>query len=381
MAKQLEDSPIQLSITDQGEIDGMELGALGRALDWDNSLRLASLFVAATFGAQVAYVYAGEPSNLSFWQAFLASLNVPLDVITLGITDILGFHLGKPNESALIPRLVTKICELNYALLILSTAISFRRWHRLRPVIDAMPEHPNYDETLALIDTVCRHPSNPGKEFFDEVIFLTLVEYYTKGQFALVEELARQFPQINVTDDLRQMFVDPATRRPLIQPKPQEPSSEASVSAANVADDKPEQRRRDYTDGTFNRVMNSTKSREPGERSHALSELVKLREHDPDAFRRRMIEMADDESAIIRREVPGALHGHLDQPEVREVLSRLSRDPSPPVRLFAILELRPSKHISAKQIDALHAMLILEHKDAAEHVESLLRQLEHEKRE
>jgi len=49
-----------------------------------------------------------------------------------------------------------------------------------------------------------------------------------------------------------------------------------------------------------------------------------------------------------------------------------------PDRLFAVLELRPSKHISANQIDALHAQLILEHKDAAVNVESLLRQLAHE---
>ncbi len=100
-----------------------------------------------------------------------------------------------------------------------------------------------------------------------------------------------------------------------------------------------------FVDRVFARVLELSHSHGAAERAAAVDALTDLRARDPEAVRKRMLELADDPSLDVRWRIPDALASQLDRADVQALLARLLRDESAIVRYFTILTLGPDKHI------------------------------------
>jgi hypothetical protein len=100
-----------------------------------------------------------------------------------------------------------------------------------------------------------------------------------------------------------------------------------------------------FSSQVFQRVMELSRSEIGEERASAVSALGELRNQDPVARRKRLVEMVSDESEDVRWRIPLALADQLEHEDVGAAMERLLRDKSAVVRYFTILELGAEHHV------------------------------------
>ena len=106
-----------------------------------------------------------------------------------------------------------------------------------------------------------------------------------------------------------------------------------------------------FDDKVFQRVLELSRSKNISDRNIAVCALADFRSREPEAVRKRMIELATDESENVRWQIPGTLIDQMDREDVRTAMAQLLRDKAPIVRYFTIAALGPDKYM--KELEEL----------------------------
>ena len=84
----------------------------------------------------------------------------------------------------------------------------YQRW-KLRHLFDDLPEpFAGSDDLTHWVDDLCRSEKAYARALFDEIMFLSLAAMYVEGRWDEARGLARQFPWMRITPDVRRLFID-----------------------------------------------------------------------------------------------------------------------------------------------------------------------------
>jgi hypothetical protein len=205
------------------QLDHLELGRLSSLLD-DGGFYGPLAFVGAVFGLQYVHLREfpealGLPADLGHWNSLLAFADALLDATLFNLPSLYDLHLGPPRGGVgWWPATVNLVFNVLYAGFVLHLIVRTSRRRRVRALYARFPKDGSWQALVDWMEALSREQPELGRLLHDELVFNMLVEEYTRGEFALVRAVARQFEGIAVENDVRAMFVDPRDGAPLFAP-------------------------------------------------------------------------------------------------------------------------------------------------------------------
>jgi len=196
--------------------DHFRLGRLHRVLRWERTT-VVGASIGALFGAQTAALfYSSNHLGLSFDGNFVSCLMISLDNVCHGIF-LDSFELWKLSVSdvdyhhTFVSATMFLIFRIMFDVFFVLVFFHYVQRSRMSQLFDRFPADRLLDPTALVnwIGSITKDDETRWHDrFTDEIIFLGIVRAYIQGDFELVRQLSHQFPQVEVDDSIREMFVD-----------------------------------------------------------------------------------------------------------------------------------------------------------------------------
>jgi len=131
-------------------------------------------------------------------QNLLSKLLEPQDIHAIG-----------PYETNFLSNLIFFLFRISLEILIV-VFILWAFWRiRIKRFFHTFPSHLDDFSVLAdWIEHLSRHSYRLPSRFHDEFVFIMLAEEYIRGDYAIVNQVSRQFPHINVSPEVVSLFVN-----------------------------------------------------------------------------------------------------------------------------------------------------------------------------
>jgi len=189
---------------DSRKVTGLSLGRLDHGADYRTPYTILGILL-GTLAIQSAEIYfipahVGLSISPGLTESFLISVNNLLHGLFLDFLDHYGIHLVDAVEHTSWSATVFLSFRIVYDTLVVVFVVMLVRRRRVRKFYDVK-------SLCAWIDQICRQQPHWWKQCPDEFVFLMLVEEYLGGRYDLVRELTHQFPGLEVSNPVRELFV------------------------------------------------------------------------------------------------------------------------------------------------------------------------------
>jgi hypothetical protein len=176
----------------------------------------ALLFLAVLIGLQAGLLYGttdhlGLPTAATLPGCWLLTIDNLCHGVFFDVFEMYDIHLGGKVEHSTFSATTFYAFRLSFDALVAVTI--YRLWmrFRIRELVGSIPREDVTSAELAeWIARRCGDEERWPRLFFDEFIFLLLVSEYLRSNFEMVVHLSRRFSRLEVADEVRDLFTDPA---------------------------------------------------------------------------------------------------------------------------------------------------------------------------
>jgi hypothetical protein len=210
--------------SDAVAITGMHYGKLWYTTESFNAhalgMVLLVLFITQAILTRFSQDHVGIAGIASFRDAALVSLDNLLNGLLFDVFELYNIHISKMPENALPwTATILMLFRTLYGVICALIVVSLYRRRKLAKLYENYPGSKDLNQFLDWMESLCRDENNWGRTFHDDMIFHAISEEYLRGNFDTVKHMARQFASIDVSDDVRELFVHPKTGEALFPPR------------------------------------------------------------------------------------------------------------------------------------------------------------------
>src|SRR5262249_55044146 len=160
----------------------------------------------------------GMSQNIALSDSCYITVDNLLHGLLFDVMELYGVRLSKmPEKPSPWTATILLGFRLTYdALAVYMIYLIYQRY-RIGKLDERLPGIADWRRFVDWIDALCRDEENWGRLLHDEMIFQAICEEYVRGNFEVVGIMASQFVNIEVSQNVREIFVHPATGKALYE--------------------------------------------------------------------------------------------------------------------------------------------------------------------
>jgi len=210
----------RIATADKKRIRGLAIGRLESILD-RNAFYSLALFVGSMIGVESGLI-AFTPNHgflafqepPSYASCTFYAIDHHCQNLISKFLEPRGIHAIGPYETSFTSNLIFFLFRISLEIMI-AVFLLWAFWRiRIKQFFHTFPSH--LDDWVVLaewVEHLSRHSYRLPSRFHDEFVFIMLAEEYIRGNCALVYQVSRQFPRVNVNPEVVSLFVDDQGRQ------------------------------------------------------------------------------------------------------------------------------------------------------------------------